>query len=115
MAKYSIKLTTTYVDIKNSKGFVKKGWVNISISKDGIYIYISRDNNRIYWIGSKKGYSAKLSIKFNDNKKMITINNSNKIFFHNSKDYDIIKKKTIFYKHMKEDENSVVFQERSGR
>jgi hypothetical protein len=112
MGKYSIKLTTTYVDIKNSKGFVKKGWISISISKDGIYVYISRDNNRIYWIGSKKGYSAKLSIKFNDKKKMITVNNSNKIIFHKVKDYEKIKKKTIYYKLMKENENSVSFQDR---
>jgi len=77
----------------------------MSISKDGIYVYISRDNNRIYWIGSKKGYSAKLSIKFNDNK----------IMFHNSKDYEIIKKKIIYYKHMKEDEYSIVFEERTRR
>lgn len=108
---YNIKLTTTYVDIKHSKGLVKKGWFSMSISKDGIYVYISRDNNRIYWIGSNKGYSAKLSIKFNDDKKMITINNSNKIMFHNSKDYEIIKKKIIYYKHMKEDENSILFEE----
>ncbi len=115
MGKYSIKLTTTYVDIKNSKGFVKKGWISISISKDGIYVYISRDNNRIYWSGSKKGSSDKLFIKFNDKKKMITINNSSKIMFHKSKDYETIKKKIIYYKHMKQDENSVMFQEKNRR
>jgi hypothetical protein len=109
---FSIKLTTTYVDIKYSKGLVKKGWFNISINKDGIFVYISKDKGRMYWIGKKKGYSAKLSIKFNDKKKMITVNNSNKIIFHKVKDYETIKKKTIYYKLMKENENSVSFQDR---
>ncbi len=113
MGGYSINLTTTYVDIQHSKGFVKKGFFSISIDKNGIFVYISRDNNRIYWIGRKKGYSAKLSIKFNDKKKMITVNSSNKIMFHKAKDYETIKKKTIYYKYMKENENTVVFKERS--
>jgi hypothetical protein len=112
---YDIKLTTTYVDIQHSKGLVKKGWFRISISKDRIFIYISRDNNRIYWSGNKKGNSDKLSIKFDDQKKLITINNSNKIKFYKSKDYETIKQKTIYYKHMKEDENNVVFQEKNRR
>ncbi len=112
MGGYRINLTTTYVDIKHSGGFVKKGFFSISIDKNGIFVYISRDNNRIYWIGRKEGKSAKLSVKFNDKKKMITVNNSNKIMFHRPKDYEKIKKKTIYYKLMKKDENSVAFQYR---
>jgi hypothetical protein len=106
---YKVQLTTKNVDIKYSTGLVKKGSFYISIDKNGIYIYIIRDNYRIYWIGRKEGESAKLSVKFNDNKKMITINNSNKIIFHNAKDYEKIKEKTIYYKLMKKDENIVVF------
>lgn len=112
MNGFSIKLTTTYVDIKHTNGLVKKGWFHITVDKNGIYIYILRDNNRIYWIGRKKGISAKLSVKFNDKKNMITINNSNKITFHNSKDYEKIKKKTIYYKLMDENDNKVEFKYR---
>jgi hypothetical protein len=109
MSGYSIKLPTSRVDIQYSKGFVQKGWITFSINKNGIYVYISRDNDRVYWKGSKNGTSSKLSIKFNDNKQMITINSSNKITFQNDKDYEKIKQKTIHYKLMKEDENSVTF------
>jgi len=109
MSGYSVKLPTTRVDIQYSKGLVQKGWIHMSISKNGIYVYISRDNDRVYWKGSKTGISSKLSIKFNDDKQMITINSSNKIIFHNYKDYEKIKQKTIHYKLMKEDENSVTF------
>jgi hypothetical protein len=112
---YNTKLTTTHVDIKHSKGLVNKGWFSISISKDRIFVYISRDNNRIYWNGSKKGNSDKLSIFFNDKKKLVAINNSSKIMFHKAKDYEMIKGKTIYYKHMKQDENSVIFQEKNRR
>ncbi len=112
---FNVKLTTTYVDIKHSKGLVKKGWFYISISKNSILVYINRDNIHIYWLCSKKGKSDKLSIKFNDDKKTISINNSSKITFHKAKDYETIKKKTIYYKYMKQHENKVVFQEKGRR
>lgn len=110
MVGYNIELTTKYVDIKDYKGIVKKGWIKINITKNNIFVYISKDIYRVYWIGKKKGPSAKLSLKFNDKKQMITINNSNKIIFHRPKDYETIKKKTIYYKHMKADENIVNFK-----
>jgi hypothetical protein len=106
---FSQKYTTKNVIIKHSQGTVKDGWVNFSINKDSIYIYISRDNNRIYWIGRKKGLSAKLLITFSDTKNMITINKSNKIIFNKNSDYEKIKKKVIYYKHMKITENKVEF------
>lgn len=109
MAGFRIDLTSTYVDIKNASGLMKKGIFTISISKKSIFVYISRDQGRMYWIGRKTGISAKLSIKFNDKKQMITINNSYKITFHRPKDYETIKKKAIYYKHMKEDENNISF------
>ena len=112
MAGFRIDLTSTYVDIKNASGLMKKGKFTISISKKGIFVYISRDQGRMYWIGRKTGYSAKLSIKFNDKKQMITINNSYKITFHRPKDYETIKKKTIYYKHMQETDNKVEFSDR---
>ena len=110
MGGYSIRLTTKSVDLMHSRGQVTNGWIDFSIDKNRIFVYLSRDNNRIYWIGRKTGLSAKLSIKFNDSKKMITINTSNKIIFHHANDYEIIKKKTVYYKHMKSNENSVLFQ-----
>lgn len=106
---FQLKLTTKNVDIRSSSGLVQNGWINITIDKSGMTVYISRDKNRIYWIGQTTGNSAKLVIKFDDNKQMISINKSNKIHFHNVKDYNKLKQKTILYKHMKADENSVTF------
>jgi hypothetical protein len=40
---------------------------------------------------------------------MITINSSNKIIFHRDKDYEIIKNKFIFYKHLNKDETIIHF------
>ena len=65
----------------------KMAWVDISISNNGIFVYISRDKSRSYWSGMKKGKSSRLSIKFNDKKQMITVNSSNRIIVHSNKDY----------------------------
>jgi uncharacterized protein YqkB len=91
---------------------VKKGFFHISISANGIFVYISKDHGRMYWIGRRVGISDKLSIKFNDDKKMISINSSNKITFHKAKDYETIKKKAIYYKYMKDGENKIAFEYR---
>ncbi len=107
---FTCKFTTKDVEIKHSGGITNKGFVNFSISKNSFSVYISRDNNRIYWIGRTKGISAKLKIKFNDKKSMITINTSNKITFYNEKDYEKIKNKTIYYKHMDKDDDTVIFE-----
>ncbi len=76
-----------------------------------IFVYVSRDKSRSYWIGGKKGKFCKLSIKFNDSKKMITVNTANKIIIHSSKDYTKIKKKAIYYKYMNENDNRIEFKE----
>jgi hypothetical protein len=103
-------LKTKNVDIRSSSGLVQNGWISLTIDKGSMIVYISRDKNRIYWVGQTTGHSAKLTIKFNDDKHMISVNNSNKIVFHNIKDYNKVKQKAIFYKHMKEGENNVVFR-----
>ncbi len=110
MSGFSLQLTTTYVDIQHSGGFVKKGFFHITIDKNTVYVYILRDNNRIYWIGRRNGNSAKLSLKFNDEKHMITVNTANRITFHRARDYKKIKEKALYYKQMEEDGNTVVFQ-----
>jgi len=106
---FQLKLTTKNADIRSSSGLVQNGWINITIDKSGMTVYISRDKNRIYWVGRTTGQSSKLVINFDDNKNTISVNKTNKIVFHNVKDYNKLKQKTIFYKHMKVDENSVAF------
>ena len=109
---FQIKLTTAYVDIQYSNGIVKKGYVDISVDKDYIHIYFWRGTSWRWWQGSKSRISAKLSIKFNDLKHMITINNTNKVTFRRPKDYNQIKKKVIFYQLMNANDNKVEFQKR---
>ena len=87
-------------------------WVNITISKNGIFVYISRDKSRSYWSGSKQGRSNKLSIKFNDKKQMITVNLSNRIIVHSNKDYMKIKNKAKYYKYITENDNTIEFMEK---
>ena len=110
---FEIKLKKSKADIyyKSDLQTSKNAWCNISISKDKIFVYVSRDKSRSYWIGCKKGKSAKLSIKFNNSKKMITVNTANKIIIHSSKDYTKIKKKAIYYKYMNENDNRIEFKE----
>ena len=109
---FEIKLKKSKADIyyKSDLQTSKNAWYNISISKDSIFVYISRDKSRSYWIGGKKGKSSKLSIKFNDAKKTITINTANKIIIHSIKDYTKIKKKAIYYKYMNENDNRIEFK-----
>jgi hypothetical protein len=41
---FQISLTTTYIiDIEYSNGIVKKGYVNIDVDKDYIYIFIIKE------------------------------------------------------------------------
>lgn len=110
---YNEKFKTNKIDIyyKNEIQDSKIVWLSISISKDNIYIYISRDNNRAYWIGRKKGISSKLLIKFNDKKNMISINSSYKVIFKNSKDYRLIKDTSTYYKHITKESNIIKFEE----
>ena len=110
---FEIKLKKSKADIyyKSDLQTSKNAWCNIYISKDKIFVYISRDKSRSYWIGGKKGKSSKLSIKFNDAKKMIIVNTTNKIIIHSSKDYTKIKQKAIYYKYMNENDNRIKFKE----
>lgn len=110
---FDVKYKKNKVDIyyKTNLQVNDVSWFSISIKPDSIYIYISRDKSRSYWIGRKNGLSSKLIIKFNDKKKMITVNTSNKIIFHNIEDYNKIKEKAIYYKHMNENENKIEFFE----
>ena len=107
---FSIKLTTTYVDIEYSKGIVKKGSVAIDMHKGYVYIFFWRDKSWRWWRGSKSGASAKLTIKFNDAKHMITVNSSDKIIFHRPKDYNEIKAHAIYYKLMSKNDNQIEFR-----
>jgi hypothetical protein len=108
---YKTKLTPSYVDMIYSKGVVRKGFLMIFISATHISIFIYRKGRSSYeWMGRKRGKSGKLLLKFHDDKRMISINSSNKLIFHRPKDYETIKKKTIIYKHMKANENTIEFQ-----
>ena len=106
---FQLKRTTKNIDIYASGRPVNNGWVSITIDKGGIVVYISKDKTRAYWIGRTEGQSAKLAIKFDDTQHKITINKSNRIVFHNAGDYSKLKEKTIYYKHMKEGENGIIF------
>jgi hypothetical protein len=110
---FEIKLKKSKADIyyKSDLQTSKNAWCNISISKNSIFVYISRDKSRSYWICGKKGKSCKLSIKFNDSKKMITVNTANKIIIHSDLYYTNIKKKAIYYKYMNENDNRIEFKE----
>lgn len=100
------------VDIYHSNNIVHNGYVEINIDKDYIKIYFDRGTSWRWWQGSKKDVSAKLSIKFNDAKHMITVNGINKIMFHKSEDYDLIRQKTIQYKLMNANDNRLDFDKR---
>lgn len=108
---FEIKLKKSKADIcyKSDLQTSKNAWCNISISKNSIFVYVSRDKSRSYWIGGKKGKSCKLSIKFNDAKKMITVNTTNKIIIRSDLYYTKIKKKAIYYKYMNENDNRIEF------
>jgi hypothetical protein len=117
MTKFSKRFTTKQVDLYYSGGSskTKNGWIQFSIEPDKCFVYIARDTGRVYWIGRDnsggKG-SANLTISFNDTDKIIRINTSNKIVFHNEKDYLQIKNAMIRNKLMKPDEHRVVFSDK---
>jgi len=65
--------------------------ISLSFNPDSVFIYIGiGKNRRTYWVGNKKGSSAKLHIKFIDAKKQININNY-KVKFNRVKDYQQVK------------------------
>jgi hypothetical protein len=110
---FRIKLRPSDIDMKYSQGIVKKGFLLIFISSKHISIFIYRNGkSSYYWRAAKTGKSAHLSLTFDDKKRTISINNSNKLIFHTNKTYELIKRKVIIYKHMKKNENNVEFQAR---
>lgn len=115
MTEYKLKVTSNKADIKDSTGFIEKGWASIKISEKMVYIYISKHIGRIYWIGRRNGISAGLTIKFSDSKKMIKINSSNKIYFHNAKDYERLKDAAIANNYLKPGKNEILFRRRDER
>ena len=78
--KTKLKITTIYYN----NILQKKGWATISRTS----LYISRDNNRIYWIWAKDK-SIKPKIRFNEKKLSITIGN-NKIIAKNNNEFIMI-------------------------
>lgn len=112
MFKVTLKKDKADLYYKSDLQISEMAWVDISISKNGIFVYISRDKSRSYWSGKKQGRSSKLSIKFNDNKQMITVNSSNRIIVHSNKDYTKIKNKAKYYKYITENDNTIEFMEK---
>jgi len=107
----TLKKNKSDIYYKSHLQISKMAWFRISISNKSIFVYISRDKSRSYWIGRKKGETSKLSIIFNDKKRMITVNSSNRIIVHSIKDYTTIKQKAKYYKYIGENENKIVFEE----
>ena len=90
--KIQLRTSNKKVELKNKKlqlyvgsklQTTKNSWVKIS---DGL-IYISRDNNRMYWFLNKLKKSARPKITFNDKKQTIKVGN-NKIVVTRLIDYN---------------------------
>jgi hypothetical protein len=94
MGGFQIKLTTTQMHVDKRSDV---DWVSISLSAGKCYVYISLNTRRVYWIGSRTGLSAALSVKFNDAKHQITVN-SYKIVIHSDNIYHKIKQKARYYR-----------------
>ena len=81
--KVELKNTNLKLFVGNKLQTTKLSWVSIS---DG-YIYISRDNNRMYWVLSKLKKTQRPKITFNDKKQIIKVGN-NKIIVTREVDYN---------------------------
>ena len=81
--KVELKNTNLKLFVGNKLQTTKLSWVRIS---DG-YIYISRDNNRMYWVLRKLKKSQRPKITFNDKKQIIKVGN-NKIIVTREVDYN---------------------------
>ena len=79
----SVKNKNLQLYVGNKLQTTKNSWVKIS---DGL-IYISRDNNRMYWFLNKLTKSERPKITFNDKKQTIKVGN-NKIIVTRLTDYD---------------------------
>ena len=81
--KIELKNKNLQLYVGNKLLTTKNSWVKIS---DGL-IYISRDNNRMYWFLNKLTKSERPKITFNDKKQTIKVGN-NKIIVTRLTDYD---------------------------
>ena len=90
--RIQLKTSNKKVELKNKKlqlyvgsklQTTKSSWVKIS---DGL-IYISRDNNRMYWFLNKLKKSERPKITFNDKQQTIKVGN-NKIVVTRLTDYN---------------------------
>ena len=90
--RIQLRTSNKKVELKNKKlqlyvgsklQTTKNSWVKIS---DGL-IYISRDNNRMYWFLNKLKKSERPKITFNDKKQTIKVGN-NKIVVTRVIDYN---------------------------
>ena len=81
--KIELKNKKLKLYVGNKLQTTKSSWVSIS---DGL-IYISRDNNRMYWFLNKLKKSERPNITFSDKKQTIKVGN-NKIVLTRLIDYD---------------------------
>ena len=91
--KLELKNNKMQLYVGNQLQTSKFAWVSVS---DG-YIYISRDNNRIYWVLNKIKPEDRPKMSFNDKKQTFKIGN-NKIVIKGETDYNTIKSLLIPYK-----------------
>ena len=70
--KIELKNKNLQLYVGNKLQTTKMSWVKIS---DGL-IYISRDNNRMYWFLNKLKKSERPKITFNDKKRTIKVGNN---------------------------------------
>jgi hypothetical protein len=111
MSGFKVRIPGKLIQVKNNVKEFDADWVSISLGKDSFFIYISLGGNslsRVYWKGHRKGPSAKLLVKFNDNKHMITVN-SYKIIFNKENIYNKIKQKATYYKLFEDNTNYIKF------
>lgn len=92
------KFTSKEVDIKDTNSKIRKGWVEFVFRPTQFDIYYSRSPKQgFYGTKWRKGKYATIQIQYNDVKQKITVNNRYRlqVIFHNVKDYEKIKKKTM--------------------
>ncbi len=111
MSGFSIKIPGKQISVENNVKKFDADWASIHLSKNSCFIYISLGKNslnRVYWKGHRTAPSAKMIVKFNDNKHMITVN-SYKIIIHKENIYNKIKEKASYYKLFENNTNYIKF------
>jgi len=105
---FKIKIPGKLIQVKNNTKEFDADWMSISLGKESCYIYISLGESRVYWKGHRTAPSAKILIKFNDNKHMITVN-SYKIIILDENIYNKIKQKATYYNLLENNTNHIKF------